>query len=155
LSELKTSNETHRRAALRRREALARDRLTGAIWVARFYALLFAAVAILPTLRNGTGGLLQSALVIALAGALFGASTLLRDGSRWAAIGLLLAFVAIQVAAMLASGPPVWHNLVVSVFVLAALLNGTLGAFQLAAIRTEAATLGGVAVSSRDTDESS
>jgi hypothetical protein len=45
-------SDTHRRAAIRGREAVAQSRIRAAVWAGRIYAALFAALTIFPLFQH-------------------------------------------------------------------------------------------------------
>ncbi len=133
--------DTHRRAAIRGREAVAQSRLRGAVWAGRLFAALFAVLTIYPLLDGARANWAGVVMLIVLAVIILGLSELLRGGSRIAASLLLAAFVLSKLSAWLVGGEPVWHGALWTVIVAGALVNGAWGAFELTAIRREAATL--------------
>lgn len=134
-------SDTHRRAALRGREAVAWWRIASGVWAARLYAAMFAVLSIFPLLNRDapdwSGGLTLAVIGIGL----LVASELLRRGNRIAALALFGAFVAAKLATWLVAGVPLYHALLWTIVIAGALGNGVWGAFELAAVRREAALI--------------
>ena len=134
-------SDTHRRAANRGRESVARWRINSGVWAARLFAVYFAVMSILPLLQRSAPDW-TGATVLALSAIwLLVASELLRRGSRIAAIFLLVAFLAAKLATWLFGGSPIYSGALWSVIIVGALANGVWGAFELAAARREAALI--------------
>jgi ribose/xylose/arabinose/galactoside ABC-type transport system permease subunit len=134
-------SDTHRRAAIRGREAVAHWRIRSAVWAARVFAALFAVISILPLLRSDRSDWSSAIIMAVLAAAILGGSELLRRGSRAAASLLLGLFVLAKLSSWLLAGEPLWHGVLWTVIITAALVNGVWGTFELAAVRREAATI--------------
>ena len=134
-------SDTHRRAAIRGREALAQSRIRGAVWAARLFAILFAVLSIFPLFQSDHPNWLGAAVLILLALTVLGLSELLRRGNRIAASLLLVAFVAAKLSSWLLGGEPLWHGALWTVIIAGALINGVWGSVEMAAVRREAATI--------------
>jgi hypothetical protein len=131
--------DTHRRAALRGREAEARWRIRSGVWAGRIYTVLFAVLSILPLLRRGGPDWASAVLLALLAGGLLFATEQMRGGSRVAAVVLLALFIATKLASWLLGGAALWHGALWTVIIAGALGNGVWGTFALARVRQEAA----------------
>jgi len=134
-------SDTHRRAAIRGREAVAQSRIRGAVWAARFFAILFAALSIFPLLQGGRANWLGASVLIILALVVVGLAELLRRGNRLAAGLLLAAFVAAKLSSWLLSGEPLWHGVLWTIIITGALINGVWGTIEMAGVRRDAATI--------------
>jgi hypothetical protein len=126
--------DTHRRAAIRGREAVAQWRIKSGVWAGRVFGLLYAVLALVPLVASGgrLWGIALFLLVIA-AGILYAAERA-RAGSRVAACVLLVLFVL----AKLVDGRPLWAGALWSLIFLGAFANGVWGTFALAATRRDA-----------------
>lgn len=134
-------SDTHRRAAIRGRESVAQWRIKSGVWAARLFAVLFAALSVLPLLRRDAPNWLGALILALIAAWILVASELLRRGSRLAAILLFLAFVAAKLGSWLVAGEPIYQGAVWSLIIAGALANGVWGAFELAAVRRDAALI--------------
>jgi hypothetical protein len=133
------TTDTHRRAALRGREAVARWRIQSGVWAGRLFALLFAVLSILPLLRQ-QGPDWGSAIVLALlAAGIVLAAERMRRSSRLAACLLLVLFVNAKLSDWLLAGVPWWHGALLTVIIAGALTNGVWGTFALVAVQRDAA----------------
>ncbi|GLC28539.1 hypothetical protein [Roseisolibacter agri] len=131
--------DTHRRAALRGRESVARWRLRGAVWAGGLYTITFAVLSVVPLLEPG-GPEWGSLVVMVLATLGTAWATLrLRRGSRVAACALLGWFVFTKLASWLITGQPLWHGAIWTLIIGGALVNGVWGAFELARVARESA----------------
>jgi hypothetical protein len=134
-------SDTHRRAAIRGRQSVALWRINSGVWAARLFAVYFAVMSILPLLQqtapNWTGAIILALIAIWL----LVASELLRRGSRIAAVLLLVAFLAAKLATWLLGGSPIYSGALWSLIIAGALANGVWGAFELAAVRRQAALI--------------
>lgn len=131
--------DTHRRAALRGRESVARWRIESGVWAGRLYAIFFAAMTIFPMLRRGGPDWASIAVLLLIAAAVLFSTERMRRGDRAAACALLGVFVLAKLAAWLLNGEPLWHGLVWTLIIVGALANGVWGTFELAAVRRAAA----------------
>src|SRR5215208_1532970 len=131
-------SDTHRRAAIRGREALAQSRIRSAVWAGRVFAALFAALSIFPLLRRGSPNWAGVAVLVLLAIAVLGLSEFLRRGSRIAAGLLLAAFVLAKLSSWLVAGEPLWHGALFTIIIAGALVNGVWGSVEMVAIRRDA-----------------
>jgi hypothetical protein len=131
--------DTHRRAALRGRESVARWRIQGGVWAGRLYTVLFAVATILPLVRREGPDWFSATLLAVLAAALLFATERMRRGSRVAACALLGLFVAGRLSAWLLAGQPIWNGLLWTVIIGGALANATWGTFALAAVQRDTA----------------
>ena len=133
--------DTHRRAALRGREAVARWRIKSGVWAGRLFALLFAVVSIVPLLRSGAPDW-GSAIVLALvAVGVIVAAERMRHGSRLAACVLLALFIVAKLADWLLAGVPWYSGALWTLIILGALVNGVWGTFALAGVTRDAASV--------------
>jgi hypothetical protein len=132
-------DDARRRAAARGREAVARWRISSAVWGARLYAALFAVVAIFPLVYSGIAQWTSAAILFAIALIVLALSELLRRGSRTAALLLVAAVVAAKLRSWLYAHEPLRYGAVWTIIVLIALANGVWGTFELAAARRDAA----------------
>ena len=133
-------SDTHRRAALRGREFVARWRIQSGVWAARLFALFVGVTVLFPLLRQEGPDWLTAAVVLCLALGLLGGAELVRRGSRVAAVLLVVLYLGLK-AVDVASGTPVWHGALVSLIVLGALLNGVWGTASLATVQRDALTV--------------
>jgi hypothetical protein len=133
--------DTHRRAAIRGREAVAQSRIRSAVWSARLFALIVGALSIFPLLQADHRNWLAVAVLLLLALAVLGLSEMLRRGNLLAAGLLLGAFLLAKLSAWLLAGEPWWHGIFWTLLIAGALANGLWGSFAMAAIRREAATI--------------
>ncbi|MFL5606009.1 MAG: hypothetical protein ACJ8AD_06150 [Gemmatimonadaceae bacterium] len=126
--------DTHRRAALRGRESVARWRIESGVWAGRLVGLFYVVTSLLPVLtsRGQLWGVTLFFLLIA--GGILYAAERTRAGSRVAACSLLAFFVV----AKLTDGRPLWAGALWTVIIVAALGNGVWGTFALAAARRDA-----------------
>lgn len=131
--------DTHRRAALRGREAEAQWRLTGAVWAGRIYTILFVVLSVVPMLRRGGPDWISAIVLLLFAAGLLYATERMRRGSRAAAIVLLGLFIATKLADWLIGGAPVYAGALWTLIILGALVNGVWGTIALARVRREAA----------------
>lgn len=134
-------DDTRRRANARGREAVARWRISSGVWGARLYAALFAVVSLFPIVYSGEPQWRSAAILFTLALALLALSEWLRRGSRIAALLLLLVVVAAKLRSWLYAHEPLTHGAVWTIVVLAALVNGVRGTFELAAAHRDASTI--------------
>ena len=134
-------SDTHRRAAIRGRESVARWRINSGVWAARLFAVFFAVVSVVPLLQRAAPNWVGAVILALIAIWILVASELLRRGSRVAALLLLLAFLSAKLANWLVAGDPIYSGLLGTVVVIGALANGVWGAFELAAVRREAALI--------------
>lgn len=132
-------SDTHRRAAIRGREATAESHINSGVWAARLFSVVFAVMSILPLLRRDAPDWL-AAVVLALIGiGILVASELLRRGNRVAAVVLFSAFVAAKLGSWLLAGEPLYRGALWTIIIAGALANGVWGAFALTQIRRDAA----------------
>ncbi len=134
-------SDTHRRAAIRGEESVAKWRISSGVWAARVFAVLFAATAVFPLLRLDAPNWGAALTLSIIAAGILVASELLRRGSRAAAIILFLAFVGAKLGAWLLAGEPIYQGALWTVVIAAALANGVWGAFALAEVRRKAAQI--------------
>jgi hypothetical protein len=134
-------SDTHRRAAIRGRESVAQWRIKSGVWAARLFAVLFAIMSVLPLLQRAAPNWVGAFILALIAVWILVASELLRRGSRIAAILLLVAFVTAKLATWLVVGDPIYSGALWSLIIVGALANGVWGAFELAAVRHEAALI--------------
>jgi hypothetical protein len=132
--------DTQRRARIRSRESVARWRISSAVWGARVFAVILAVLSILPLLRRDHPDWISTTILVLLALSMFVAGEFLRRGSRTAAILLVIAFVAAKLLSWL-GGDPIYAGALWTIIILGALLNGVWGAFELTAVKREAATV--------------
>jgi hypothetical protein len=126
--------DTHRRAALRGRESVARWRIESGVWAGRLLALLYAVLALVPMVASGGRLWGTTILFLLIAAGIFYAAERTRAGSRVAACAL----VAMFVLAKLVDARPLWAGALWSLIILGALANGVWGTFALAATRRDA-----------------
>jgi hypothetical protein len=134
-------SDTHRRAAIRGREAVAQTRIRGAVWAARVFAILFGVVSIFPLFQGDHPNWVGAIVLILLGLTVLGLGELLRRGNRLAASLLLAAFVIAKLSSWFVAGEPLWHNVLATVLIGAALVNGVWGTVELAGVRRDAATI--------------
>ena len=134
-------SDTHRRAAIRGREALAQSRIRGAVWAARIFAILFAVLSIFPLFQGDHPNWVGAIVLILLGLTILGLSELLRRGNRLAAGLLLAAFIVAKLTSWLLAGEPLWHGALWTVIIGGALINGVWGTVEMAAVRRDAATV--------------
>jgi hypothetical protein len=130
--------DTHRRAALRGREAVAKGRVTSGVWAGRLFAIIFAVGYIGPVLQRGKPWLAASVILAAMAAGILFAPERMRRGSRAAACIVLGLFVSAKLNSWLAAGEPLWSGALWAVLIFCALANGVWGTFALAAVRRDA-----------------
>ena len=133
--------DTHRRAAIRGREAVAQSRIRAAVWAGRLYAALFAALTLFPFFQRGQPNWAGVAFLCLLAVAVLGLSELLRRGNRAAAGLLLAAFVVAKLGAWLVGGEPLWQGALWTIVIAGALINGLWGTIEMAAARRDSAAI--------------
>jgi hypothetical protein len=126
--------DTHRRAALRGRESVARWRIESGVWAGRLFALLYTVLAIIPMVASGGRSWGPTIFFLLIAAGIFYASERTRAGSRVAACVLFALFVL----AKLVDDRPLWAGALWSLIILGALANGVWGTFALAATRRDA-----------------
>jgi hypothetical protein len=129
--------DTHRRAALRGREAVAQWRIKGAVWAGRIFALVIVVVWGASLLRKGGPDFLSVVVLALLAAGLLFAAEKVRHGSRAASVVLLLLFVLIKLLDWL-GGTPIYTGALWAIIIVGALVNGVWGTFALARIRRDA-----------------
>ena len=134
-------SDTRRRATARGREAVARWRISSGVWGARLYAALFAVVSIFPIVYSGEPQWKSAAILFVLSLTMLALSEWLRRGSRIAAVLLVLAVVAAKLRSSLYAHEPLSQGAVWTIIVLAALVNGAWGTFELAASKREASRI--------------
>jgi hypothetical protein len=134
-----TVTDTHRRAALRGREAVAKGRITSGVWAGRLFTIIFAVAYIAPVLQRGKPWLAATSILAAMAAGIFFATERMRRGSRLAACILLGLFGGAKLLSWLAGGQPLWSGALWTVLIFSALANGVWGTFALAAVRRDAA----------------
>ena len=130
--------DTHRRAAIRGREAVARGRIQSGVWAGRIYTLLFAVLSILPLLQRGAPDWASAIVLLVFAGGIQIATEFMRRGSRVAACLLLAFFVGAKLYSWLVAGQPLYAGALWTVIVFGALCNGVWGTFALAAVQRDA-----------------
>ena len=130
--------DTHRRAALRGREAVAKGRITSGVWAGRLFAVLFAVLAIAPLLQRGQPNWAGALVLAVIAGAILFATERMRRGNRAAACTLLGLFVGAKLLSWLAGGAPLWSGALWTVLIFCALANGVWGTFALTAVKRDA-----------------
>jgi hypothetical protein len=133
--------DTHRRAAIRGREAVAQWRIKSGVWAARLFAVLFAVISVLPLLRRDAPDWVGGIIVAVIAVAILVASQMLSRGNRIAAIVLVTAFAGAKLASWLVAKEPIYQGALWTVIIAGALANGVWGAFELAAVRRDAALI--------------
>jgi hypothetical protein len=134
-------SDTHRRAAIRGREAVAQSRIRAAVWAGRLYAALFVALTIFPLFERNQPNWAGVVILTVIAAAVLALSELLRRGNRVAAGLLLATFVLAKFSAWLLGGEPLWHGALWTVILGGALVNGVWGTIELAAVRRDAASV--------------
>jgi hypothetical protein len=132
--------DTHRRAALRGRESVARWRIESGVWSGRLYGVFFGVLAILPLLSGGSeqqrwGDALY---FIVLSASILVATEQMKRGSRLAACVLFTLFAAAKISAWLMQGQPLSSGLVWTVLIAGGLANGIWGTFALASVNHDA-----------------
>lgn len=130
--------DTHRRAALRGREAVAKGRIASGVWAGRLFTIIFAVGYIGPVLQRGKPWLAASVILAAMAAGILFATERMRRGSRAAACILLGLFVSAKLNSWLAAGAPLWSGALWAVLIFCALANGVWGTFALAAVKRDA-----------------
>ena len=133
--------DTHRRAAIRGREAVAQSRITGAVWAGRLYTILFVVLSVAPLLRRGSPDWMSAIILLLFAAGFLYATERMRRGSRVAATALLAFFVLTKLADWLLGGAPIYAGALWTVIILGALVNGVWGTFALAKVRKDAASV--------------
>ena len=131
--------DTHRRAALRGREAEALWRIKAAVWAGRLYTLLFVVLSIVPLLRRGGPDWLSATVLLIIGAGLLFTTERLRHGSRAAAIVLLSLVVITKLADWLLLGAPLYAGALWTIIIIGAMVNGVWGTVALARVRAEAA----------------
>ena len=131
--------DTHRRAALRGREAVARGRITSGVWAGRLFTIIFAVAYIAPVIQRGGPWLAAVSILAAMAAGILFATERMRRGGRLAACILLGLFVGAKLLSWLAGGQPLWSGALWTVLIFCALANGVWGTFALAAVKRDAA----------------
>ena len=126
--------DTHRRAALRGRESVARWRIESGVWAGRLFALLYAVLALIAMVTSGGRLWGVTIFFLLIAAGIYYAAERTRVGSRVAACAL----VALFVVAKLVDDRPLWAGALWSLIILGALANGVWGTFALAAARRDA-----------------
>jgi hypothetical protein len=101
---------------------------------------LFAVVSIFPIVYSGEPQWKSAAILMVLALIVLALSEALRRGSRVAALLLVLAVVAAKLRSWLYAREPLSQGAVWTIVVLAALLNGVWGTFELAAAKKQASS---------------
>jgi hypothetical protein len=130
--------DTHRRAALRGRESVAKWRIESGVWAGRLYAVFYGVVAIVPLLSGERRNWIAAAAIMLLAVAVFFTTEEMRRGSRVAACVLLGMFVSAKLSSWLVQGQPLWSGALWTILFLGALGSGVWGTFALAAVRRDA-----------------
>ena len=134
-------SDTHRRAAIRGRESVAKWRISSGVWAARLFAVLFGVMSVLPLFRRDGANWIGAAILALIAVWILVASELLRRGSRIAALLLFVSFLAAKLGAWLVGGEPIYAGALWTVIIAGALANGVWGAFELAAVQRDAALI--------------
>ena len=124
------STDTHRRARLRGREAVARWRIESASWVGWLFAVNSLVGLLVGIASRTRQGLAASAGIVGVTAVLVYGIHRMRQGSRVAACAVVAAVLLMT----LASGIDLFNAIV-----LALLVNGAWGVFQLARVRRDAA----------------
>ena len=125
--------DTHRRARLRGREAVARWRIESASWVGWLYVVNAITAVLIGIAGHTPRSLLVSAGVLAVASAMIYGIHRMRQGSRLAACSVVGAALLMSLVRGLGGGINV-----LDAIVLALLANGAWGVFQLAGVRRDA-----------------
>lgn len=133
-------SDTHRRAELRGREAVARSRLMGGVWAARLFASLCGLDAVSSLFGFG-GPALDAFIGFGVSAAIFGfASVRLEKGSRTDAIILLGLFILLTLGMMVARESSI-VGIVVMIVGVGALGNAVRGTFELASVQRDSASV--------------
>lgn len=111
------------------------------MWGARLFAALFAVVSVFPIFYAGVAQWTSAAKLFGIALAVLAAAEWLRRGSRTAAVVLFSAVIGAKLLSWRVAREPLSYGAVWTIILIAALANGVWGAFALAAVRREAATL--------------
>ena len=132
--------DTHRRAALRGRESVARWRIESGVWSGRLYGVYYAVLAILPLLSGGKEVQRWGAALffVILAAGILVATEQMKRGSRLAACLLFALFAATKISAWLMQGQPLWGGLLWTIIIAGGLANGIWGTFALASAHRDA-----------------
>jgi hypothetical protein len=104
------------------------------------FAVIFAVLSVVPLLRRDHADWVSATILALLALSILVGGEFLRRGNRVVAILLVLAFVAAKLLSWL-GGDPIYAGALWTLIIFGALLNGVWGAFELAAVRREAATV--------------
>jgi len=136
--ETTTVTDTHRRAALRGREAVAKGRIASGVWAGRLFTVIFAVGYIAPVLQRGKPWLAPTVILAILAAGILFATERMRRGGRVSACILLGLFVSAKLLSWLAGGQPLWSGALWTVLIFCALANGVWGTFALAAVKRDA-----------------
>lgn len=131
--------DTHRRAALRGRESVARSHIAGAVWAGRVFAILFAALTVLPLIFGRDDAWADAILYSVLCIAVLYVTSRLSTGSKPAAISLLTLYVATKLADWLLLQQPLYNGLLWTVILVGAFCNGVWGTFALSAVKRDSA----------------
>ncbi len=124
--------DTHRRARLRGREAVARWRIESASWVGWLYVVNALVVLLVGVATRAPGSLLAGAVTVGVSAAMTYGIHRMRQGSRGAAIAVVGAALLMSLSRGLAGFG------VLDAIVLALLANGAWGVFGLARVRRDA-----------------
>ena len=132
--------DTHRRAALRGRESVARWRIESGVWSGRLYGVFYGVLAIIPLLSGGKEMLRWGAALyfVILAAGILVTTEQMKRGSRLAACLLFGLFAAAKVSAWLMQGQSLGSGLLWTVLIAGGLANGIWGTFELAAVQRDA-----------------
>lgn len=134
-------SDTHKRAMLRGREAVARMRLKGGVWATRLYATLGGVTTLLAIFGPGGPHWVPAIVMAVWASALLIASNRIERGSRVDACILFGLFLLGSLGNFLTVGNINWFTGAVSAVVLLVLGNAVIGTFELAKIRKEEALI--------------
>lgn len=133
--------DTHRRAELRGREAVAMARIKSGVWAARIFAVMIGVSTIAPLLRRGGPDWITASIIVMLAAALVYAAQRMSGGSQVASRLLLVLFVLIKISDWMLTDQPIYAGLLWNVIVFCALCNGVWGTYNLASVRRDALTV--------------
>ncbi|HEV7705630.1 MAG TPA: hypothetical protein VGO46_15135 [Gemmatimonadaceae bacterium] len=132
--------DTHRRAALRGRESVARWRIESGVWSGRLYGVFYGVLALLPLVSGGIAERrwVEATMLVLLAASILVATEQMKRGSRLVACLLFALFAAAQFSEWRTQGRSSLSGVFWAVLIAGGLANGIWGTFALAKVQHDA-----------------
>jgi hypothetical protein len=137
LSGERVMSDTHRRAKLRGRGAVAHWKISGAVWAGRLFAVMIAVGAVSALLSGRSTAWIGALVLLVMAVSVLLATWRLGRGSRAAAVSLLCLYLFAKLSSWKLGGESLSAGALWSVLLIGAFGNGIWGTFELAAIARE------------------